>query len=346
MVAAALCCFAATLAAQSSAAISAILAQAQANIREGRDTDARRLIADAEARIKHSPDTEQLPAWTQLGDTYLLLGEPREAQRAFTALAGLARRRGSAVDESRGEEGLGRAALMAHDPATAIAHLQRSVDIAEGLPQGQAPSSAYRWLVSASMMQAQTASDAHVERAFNVAARARHSAQTRFDIAATLKSGEAHVEYLIGEETAYGWVLTREHIVGFAVPTAELETNVDRAVKYLNDGDRDGLVRISEELAPAVLGPILEALPSLTKIMFVPDGALERLPFAALWIGDRYLGEQVAVFIADAGGRQVAAPLDERIAPQHMTARFVALSLAAAALIAVAGVGVLLRRRR
>jgi tetratricopeptide (TPR) repeat protein len=340
VVAAAVGCLAATLAAQAPADLSALITQAQASIRQGRDTEARRLIADVESRINKATEDDRLDAWRRLGLTYILLGESRDAQRAFTTLLALAQKRRDITGEWRAEEGLGRTALKAHDPQTAITHLQRAVEIAEQSP-GSGADAPYEFLVAALMMQSASPDDAYVERAFNAAAH-----RTRAEVGSTLENGQAYVQYLVGDEHAYGWLLTRERMTGFELPPpADLEADVAAAAQYAQDRDRDGLDRISEDFAPAVLGPVIHALPSLSKIMIVPDGVLQRLPFGALRIDDRYLAERVAVSVADSNGRQVEArpPEDGRGALQP--ARMMLIALAAALLAGLAFFSLRARRR-
>lgn len=309
-----------------------------ASIRLGRDTEARQWLAEAESRIASAPDYEQVQTWTQLGISYVLLGDARQATRAYNEVLTLARRGGSLEDEWKGQFGLGRAALVAHDPAAAIDYLQHAVDVIEKL-RATVPAQelraaylsrrveAHEWLAAALMMQSASPSDTYVERAFNVAERARvraladllaegrakrRSAQTidppvartRAQIAGTLAAGEILLEYLVGEEHAYAWALTRDRLIGFELPApSELDVNVRRALDYIDKDDREGLQRIGEELTPSLLGPVIDRLPTVRRIIFVADGPLQRLPFAALPVprSNAYLAQQVAISTVGSG---------------------------------------------
>jgi len=154
------------------------------SIRLGRDTEARQWLAEAEARVKDAPDYEQVQTWTQIGISYNLLGDAAHARRAYHEVLALAAARGSKEDEWRGQFGLGRAALVAHDPATAVTHLQNAVDVIEQL-RATVPAEemraaylsrrveAHEWLATALMMQSTSPTDTYVERAFNISERAR-----------------------------------------------------------------------------------------------------------------------------------------------------------------------------
>src|SRR5689334_19934207 len=90
----------------------------------------------------------------------------------------------------------GLAALAVHDPTSAITHFEH-VDT----PQGQ------EWLAVALMMEARSASDRYVERAFDAAVRSRAggAAQTRATIAAALRPSDLVIAFLIGEKYAFAW---------------------------------------------------------------------------------------------------------------------------------------------
>jgi hypothetical protein len=191
----------------------------------------------------------------------------------------------------------GRAALAAHDPTKAIRHFEQA-DTAES----------QAWLAMALMMESRSPSDAYVERAFEAAGSARADQRartpTRAEIAATLNPGDIVIAFLVGESRAYGWAFDREAFVGYELPPpGDIATAVDRAVAYSEHDDREGLQRIAEELMPALLGPAIERLPKLTRVFFVLDGPLQRLPIGALPVGGKGspLSQQVAVSIAARG---------------------------------------------
>lgn len=280
-----------------------------------------------------------MQALTQLGIFYVMLGDAAKANRAYNQVLALGRRTGSLEDEWKAQFGLGRAALVAHDPDTAIAHLEQAVTVIERL-RATVPAEelraaylsrrveAHEWLASALMMQSASPSDAYVERAFNVAERARVRAladllsegraqrradqpapaptiRTREAIAASLAPGEVLIEYLVGEEHAYGWALSREGLIGFDLPSpADLDAGVRQALAYIDADDREGLRRLGEDLTPSLLGPVIVRLGTIKRIVFVPDGPLQRLPFAALPVFEghsAYLAQRVAISTAGSG---------------------------------------------
>lgn len=310
-----------------------------ASIRLGRDTEGRQWLADAQARLTGAPDYEQVQTLTQLGIAYVMLGDRDNANRAYHQVLELARRRGSLEDEWKAQFGLGRAALIAHDPDTAIAHLDQAVTVIERL-RATVPAQelraaylsrrveAHEWLVAALMMQSTSPTDRYVERAFDVAERARVRAladllaegrakrradqraepplaRQRAEIAANLGPGDLLIEYLVGEEHAYGWALTRDQLIGFELPSpTAIDAGVRRALAYIDTDDREGLARLAEDLTPALLGPALARVPNVQRIIFVPDGPLQRLPFAALPLpgaGLTYLAQRVAISTVGSG---------------------------------------------
>ena len=206
---------------------------------------------------------------------------------------------------------LGREALAAHDPTTAIAQLEQ-VDTRE----------AAEWLAVALMMESRAASDQFVERAFAAAQRARIAPPAqihpRADAVAALRPGDMVIAFLVGEAHAYAWAFDADGFVGYQLPSPpEFTSTVDGARTYADQGDRDGLQRIAEDLVPTLLGPAAERLPQLKRVIFVLDGPLRRLPIGALPVGDAGtpLGQRVEVVttefnaLVEAIGREQAGPI-------------------------------------
>lgn len=166
---------------------------------------------------------------------------------------------------------LGRAAID-RDPAAAIAHFEK-VDTPEG----------HAWLAVALMMESRAASDGHVERAFEAAARSRvtdpSQFHTRKQIASALKPGDLVIAYFVGETAAYAWAFDRDAFVGYQLPPpSELAVSVDRARGYVEQHDEDGQKRIADDLLPQLLGPAMDSLDKLDRVIVVMDGPLQRLP--------------------------------------------------------------------
>ena len=192
---------------------------------------------------------------------------------------------------------LGRAAMAAHDPTTAITHFEKADTI-----------EAREWLAVALMMESRSPSDQYVERAFEAALRARalQPAQVpaRAELATAMRPGEFVIAFLIGEVYAYAWAFDRDAFVGYQLPApAELATGVARARAYIDSGDRAGVLRIAEELMPALLGPARERLPKLKRLIFVLDGTLRDLPVGELPPGEGQspLQQQLAISLTEPG---------------------------------------------
>jgi len=106
-----------------------------------------------------------------------------------------------------------------------------------------------------------------------------------------LDAETALLEYALGEEHSYLWVVTRNSIKSFELPNrAELETRVRRVVELLNDGKRwstDSQINSEYQDEATILSRIL--IPSALlaqlkqkRLLVVGDGALQYLPFGAL----------------------------------------------------------------
>ena len=237
---------------------------------------------------------------------------------------------------------LGKAAMDAHDPAAAVAHFEKA-DSKE----------ARAWLAAALMMESRSPSDRYVERAFDAAARARadqpEQVRSRADLTAALRPGDMVMTFLVGESHAYAWAFDRDTLVGYPLPpSAEIATAVERINAYAAQNDRAGVERIADDLMPALLGPVLDRIPALTRVIFVMDGPLRQLSIGGLHVGDgkSSLAQRLSVSTVDDGS------LFEEIGrapsqPQPRSAWPIPMRVAAAIIIGillVAGVAVLRRR--
>ncbi|HEX8029328.1 MAG TPA: CHAT domain-containing protein, partial [Vicinamibacterales bacterium] len=237
----------------------------------------------------------------------------------------------------------GRDALAAHDPTSAVAHLTL-VDTRE----------AAEWLSVALMMESRSASDQFVERAFAAAGRARAAQpgqiRPRADVVAALQPGDMVLVFLVGEAYTYAWAFDRDGFVGYQLPPpTEIASAVDRARAYSDQGDREGLQRIAEDLMPALLGPVADRLPQLKRLIVVLDGPLQKFPIGALPAGDSGLPleERIEVSIAEFGSlvdtaaRQQTGPIvrDAAISPYAWLIGGTLL-----AVLAIGGIGVFRRR--
>jgi CHAT domain-containing protein len=79
--------------------------------------------------------------------------------------------------------------------------------------------------------------------------------------------------------------VTRTGIVATVLPSLDsLGPVLDRFADQLQSGD--SAARVGDQLSATLLGPAISQLPAgITRLIIVPDGALHRLPFAALSLG-------------------------------------------------------------
>lgn len=94
------------------------------------------------------------------------------------------------------------------------------------------------------------------------------------------------LEYFLGKNTSYVWVVTRNDIKVFDLPAAEVITNAVRVVYELlaaepNRDTDDQLKRATDDLAQKVLGPLQNQL-TARRLIVVADGALNYIPFQLL----------------------------------------------------------------
>lgn len=322
------------------------------------------LPALAQSPLPTTPRTaeQQVQALVQSGAHALEIGDGPQARAAYNELLAIGRKTSRVDLEWQAQHGLGRAALSAHDPLTAIDHLEHAVAAYErsraAFPAESAPGDAaarrdgpYHTLVTALMMQSSSPGDQFVERAFGAATRARtarpDSARSRAELAAALGPGDVVIAYLVGESDAYAWAFDRNALIGYPLPpSTAIATAVERINAYLAQRDRAGVQRIAEDLMPALLGPVLDRVPALTRVMMVTDGALRQLAIGELPLGDGQstLSQQLAVSIVDDRslfdeiGRSPATPQAARPG-----ARFFVAAIVAATLL-VAGVAAFRRR--
>jgi CHAT domain-containing protein len=106
-----------------------------------------------------------------------------------------------------------------------------------------------------------------------------------------LDADTALLEYALGEDRSYLWVVTPTSVKSFELPKrAELETSVRRVVGMLSDGKQWATnAQISAQYAAAaaqlsrtLLPPALMSQLKVKRLVIVGDGALQYLPFGAL----------------------------------------------------------------
>jgi tetratricopeptide (TPR) repeat protein len=101
---------------------------------------------------------------------------------------------------------------------------------------------------------------------------------------ARLSPTHAVVSYIVGRggEPTTAFVLTRDTLISVRLaPIDSLASRIERFSAFLQAGRL--MVPLARELAVQVIDPVIAALPpGITRLVLVPDGALHRLPFAAL----------------------------------------------------------------
>ncbi|MCK6529337.1 CHAT domain-containing protein [Myxococcota bacterium] len=123
------------------------------------------------------------------------------------------------------------------------------------------------------------------------------------DLQATRRALPADVAVLqpmlVGERLVL-LVFTRESLA-FEEPPVEarkVEQAVSRTLRALRSQDRADLPRLKEDLGRLhgwLVAPVAQHLARASTLLVCPGGALRYLPFAALWDGERWLGETHAV---------------------------------------------------
>jgi CHAT domain-containing protein len=151
------------------------------------------------------------------------------------------------------------------------------------------------------------------------------------------------VEYLLGEKRSLVWVVTARSVETIALPPRkDIEEQVDAYRKVLRDPVSAltvtrSLVEINRagaKLFRSVFEPIQTAVGSARRLIIVPDGALEYLPFEALVVGSTraasgetrpsYLADRTAIVYGPSASALVAvqAMNGEPAAPGKMLAAF------------------------
>jgi CHAT domain-containing protein len=109
---------------------------------------------------------------------------------------------------------------------------------------------------------------------------------SRRGIERQLPDGTLLLEYCLGEERSVLWAVSRSGVASFELPPrARIEGLALRAFALLRESDRRhtrmAARRAAAELSRLLLGPVADRL-SGQRLLFVPDGALADIPFAAL----------------------------------------------------------------
>lgn len=131
------------------------------------------------------------------------------------------------------------------------------------------------------------------------AALAHPRALSATEIGAALAPDEALVEFLMTERRGFAWVVRPDGVRGYAVPGAKaLDPQVRLLAALVAAGDDHGLERLGAQLYDSLLKAAEPALRGVRRLVIVPDGVLQRLPFALLRTGDRWLVETYTLSLA------------------------------------------------
>lgn len=113
---------------------------------------------------------------------------------------------------------------------------------------------------------------------------------------------EAIVVFLSLSEQLLAWVVTPAEVrlVRIPISSSQLALAVERLVSEIRSGEDEGWRRTAEDLFELVWRPVAAILSEADQVWVVPDGALGRLPFGALYDGSagKHLLDQQRVGLA------------------------------------------------
>jgi CHAT domain-containing protein/tetratricopeptide (TPR) repeat protein len=121
------------------------------------------------------------------------------------------------------------------------------------------------------------------------------------DAQALLRPKEAMLSYLVGEHETYLWVVRRDHLHFFRLASGgkELERTVRQLRRALDVTQTQGRLveypaALAHELHDKVFAPAVPMLAGIERLIVVPDGALQSLPFAVLVSAPPPVGARLA----------------------------------------------------
>jgi CHAT domain-containing protein/tetratricopeptide (TPR) repeat protein len=119
------------------------------------------------------------------------------------------------------------------------------------------------------------------------------------DIARMLAPDEALVEFLMTDKRGFAWVVRPDNVQAYDVPGQDAlvpRVRLLQALVAANDGA--AIERLGADLHERLLAPAAPALGGVRRLIVVPDGVLQRVPFALLRSGDRWLVERYTLSVA------------------------------------------------
>lgn len=109
------------------------------------------------------------------------------------------------------------------------------------------------------------------------------------------------MEYLLGERRSYLWVVSPTSLKSFELPgrkeIEELARRLHEHLRHAGERDVSGQNTDRQSLSRMVLGPALDAIAGRQRLVIVPDGALQYVPFAALPVAARTAASKGAAVV-------------------------------------------------
>jgi CHAT domain-containing protein len=118
-------------------------------------------------------------------------------------------------------------------------------------------------------------------------------------ISRLLAPDEALIEFLVTEKRGFAWIVRHDTVLGYQVPG---QTDLAAQMRFLQAlvaaNDEPALKQLGAQLYDRLIKPAEPSLQGVRRIVIVPDGALQRMPFALLRAGDRWLIERYVLALA------------------------------------------------
>jgi CHAT domain-containing protein len=115
-------------------------------------------------------------------------------------------------------------------------------------------------------------------------------------VRALLDEQTAMLEYFLGQENSFLFVVTRESVASFRLPKADeigrLTQELREAIKTPGRREFNSFTRASHRLYQTLVAPASDALAGKKRLLIVPDGALHYLPFEALMVKSAEAGAE------------------------------------------------------
>ncbi len=119
------------------------------------------------------------------------------------------------------------------------------------------------------------------------------------EISRLLAPDEALLEFLVTEKRGFAWIARHDTVISYQVPGQnELAAQVRFLQALVAANDEPALKQLGAHLYDRLIKPAEPALQGVRRLVIVPDGALQRVPFALLRSGDRWLIERFVLALA------------------------------------------------